>query len=237
MAAAGFWAFIGASSLILGAVIALTGRLQGRALRLTIAFGCGALVSAVAYDLFAEAVAASATGASVAAGFIAGALTYYIGDEIIERMSGGPGDKSGGGLPILLGAVLDGIPESIVLGLSLVGGKGPSIAVLVAIFISNVPESASASTKMLKGGLPAAPVILTWTLVAVASAIAAALGFGLLANAPGDIVAFVDAFAAGAILTLLADDLLPEAHGEQDKAVGLLTAAGFAVAAFLSFSA
>lgn len=236
MAAAGFWGFVGASSLILGAFIALTGRLHGRALSLTIAFGCGALVSAVAYDLFEEAVRASATGAGVAAGFVAGALAYYIGDELIDRMRGASAKKGDGGLPILLGAVLDGIPESIVLGLSLVGGTGPSLAVLVAVFISNVPESVTSSTKMLKHGRTPRWVVSVWVLVAIVSALAAAIGYGLLANAPGEVIAFFDAFAAGAILTLLATELLPEAHGESDKLVGLMTAAGFAVAALLSFS-
>jgi ZIP family zinc transporter len=237
VAAAGFWAFVGASSLILGALVALTGRLHGRGLALTIGFGVGALVSAVAYDLFEEAVRASATGASVAAGFVTGALTFYAGDELIDRMAGETDPDSGEGLPILLGAVLDGIPESIVLGLSLVGGSGPSLAVLVAIFISNVPESVAASTRMLRHGRAPAWVVWIWVLVAGASALAAAVGYGLLASAPGDVIAFFDAYAAGAILTLLADDLLPEAHGESDKLVGLMTAAGFAVAAFLSFSA
>jgi len=238
MAAAGFWGFLAASSLILGALVAITGRLQGRALALTIGFGVGALVSAVAYDLFEEAVRASATGASVAAGFVAGAVTFYVGDELIERMDRRSGkDADGGdGLPILLGAVLDGIPESIVLGLSLVGASAPSLAVLVAVFISNVPESVTASTKMLEHGRSRSWVIGIWFAVALASGLSAALGFALLANAPGDFVAFVDAFAAGAILTLLADDLLPEAHGESDKLVGLMTAAGFAVAAFLTFT-
>ncbi len=238
MAAAGFWGFIAASSLILGALIALTGKLHGRPLALTIGFGVGALVSAVAYDLFEEAVRASATGTSVAFGFVAGALTFYVGDELIERMErrSGSGGDGGDGLPILLGAVLDGIPESIVLGLSLVGAAGPSLAVLVAVFISNVPESVTASTKMLAHGRSRVWVIGIWFAVAVASGVAAALGYWLLADAPGDFVAFVDAFAAGAILTLLADDLLPEAHGESDKLVGLMTAAGFAVAAFLTFT-
>jgi ZIP family zinc transporter len=236
VAAAGFWGLVAASSLILGALIALTGRLHGRALALTIGFGVGALVSAVAYDLFEEAVNAAASGASVAAGFVAGALTYYIGDVLIARMGGDADDDGGGGLPILLGAILDGIPESIVLGLSLVGGSGPSLAVLVAVFISNVPESVTASTNMLRRGRSPSWVIGVWALVAAASGLAAAIGYGLLGSAPGDFIAFVDAFAAGAILTLLADDLLPAAHGESDKLVGLMTAAGFAVAAWLTFS-
>ncbi|MFL5778695.1 MAG: ZIP family metal transporter [Chloroflexota bacterium] len=228
-------AFLGASSLILGALIALTGRLTGRPLSLLIAFGSGALVSAVAYDLVEEAVNVSATGLWVGAGFAAGALTYFVGDELIDRLPGGQAMESGGGLAILLGAVLDGIPESIVLGLTL-GTGGPIAAILVAIFISNVPESVAGSTKMLAGGRRPRWVVGVWVSVAVVSAVAAGFGASVLADAPGDVIAFIDAFAAGAILVLLADDLLPEAHGESDKVVGLATALGFAVAAVLSFS-
>jgi len=237
VAAAGFWAFVAASSLVLGALIALSGRLKGMPLVLLIGFGCGALISALAYDLIEEAAAVSATGLSVAFGFVAGALTYYLGDKLIERMPGAGASDGGGGLPILLGAVLDGIPESIVLGLTLVGGGGPSAAILVAIFISNVPESVASSTRMLTSGRRPAWVVGVWVLVAIASALAAAIGYGLFADASGDVISFIDAFAAGAILTLLADDLLPAAHAERNPLVGLATAAGFAVAAFLSLSA
>lgn len=233
--AAGLWALVAASSLVAGALIALTDWIRGRRLRLLIGFGAGALVSAVAYDLFAEAVRVSATGVSVAAGFVGGALAFYVGDEIIDRMPGA-GKPDGGGLPILFGAILDGIPESIVLGLTLVGGGAPSLAVLVAIFVSNVPESIAASTTMREAGRSPAWIVGIWAIVALASAAAAAIGYGLLAGKSGENVALMNSFAAGAILVLLADDLLPQAHAEREKLVGLMTAAGFALAAFLSFS-
>ena len=240
MIAAGLWALFGASSLIIGALVSLTGSITGRRLNLLIAFGVGTLVSAVAYDLVEEAVHESATGASVAAGFVCGAFAYFIGDEAIDRMggggSGGSDAAASSGLSVLLGAVLDGIPESIVLGLTLVGGGTPSIAVLAAIFISNIPESVASSTDMRHANRSIGWVVGVWVLVAVVSALAAAIGYGLLSNASGDNIAFIDAFAAGAILVLIADDLLPAAHGEADKVVGLATALGFAVAAFLSFS-
>ena len=172
----------------------------------------------------------SATGLSVGFGFVAGALVYFGGAQLIKRMRGS------GGLEILLGAVLDGIPESVVLGLTLVGGGGPSVAVLVAIFISNVPEAVASSTKMLADDRKPMWVVGTWTLVAIASATAAALGYALFSNASGDVIAFIDAFAAGAILTLLASELLPSAHAERNRFVGLATAAGFAVAATLTLN-
>jgi zinc transporter, ZIP family len=230
MVVAGLWALAGASSLVLGSLVALTGWVRGRRLNLLIAFGAGTLVSAVAYDLVEEAVSASATGLSVAAGFVLGSLVYFVGDSLVDRL----GDA--GGLPILLGAVLDGIPESIVLGLTLVGGGTPSTAILAAIFISNVPEAVAASTEMRLAGRSQTWIVGVWIIVALVSALAAAIGYGAFAGSGGEVVAFMDAFAAGAILVLLADDLLPKAHGETDKVVGLATAAGFALAAGLSFA-
>ncbi|MDQ2964280.1 MAG: ZIP family zinc transporter [Chloroflexota bacterium] len=236
MLAAGVWALVAASSLVLGALLSLTNWIEGRRLRLLIAFGAGTLVSAVAYDLVEEAVHVSATGWSVGAGFVVGALAFYVGDEIIDRLPGAGGADGGGGLPILLGAVLDGIPESIVLGLTLVGGGAPSSAVLVAIFVSNVPESVASSTKMREAGRSPLWIVAIWAVVAAASAVAAAVGYGLLAGSSGDNIAFMDAFAAGAILVLLADHLLPEAHADRDKVVGVMAASGFALAAVLSFT-
>lgn len=233
--AAGLWALVAASSLVLGALLALTGWVRGRRLRLLIGFGAGALVSAVAYDLFAEAVRVSATGVSVAAGFVGGALAFYAGDELIERLPDAK-EEGSGGLPILFGAILDGIPESVVLGLTLVGGGAPNVAVLIAIFVSNVPESIAASTRMREAGRSPVWIVGIWTAVAATSAAAAAIGYGLLAGTSGENIAFMNAFAAGAILVLLADDLLPQAHAERDKLVGVMTAAGFALAAFLSFT-
>jgi zinc transporter, ZIP family len=234
--AAGLWALVAASSLVLGALLSLTDWVRGRQLRLLIGFGAGTLVSAVAYDLVEEAVHASATGVSVGSGFVLGALAFYVGAGLIDRLPGAGGTDGEGGLPILLGAVLDGIPESIVLGLTLVGGGAPSIAVLVAIFVSNVPESVASSTNMRKAGRSPIWIVGVWAVVAAVSALAAAIGYGLLSGATGEHIAFMNAFAAGAILVLLADDLLPEAHAQRERLVGLAVAAGFALAAFLSFS-
>jgi zinc transporter, ZIP family len=234
--AAGLWALVAASSLVLGALLSLTEWIEGRRLRLLIGFGAGTLVSAVAYDLVEEAVNVSATGVSVGSGFVLGALAFFVGAAAIDRLPRAGDSDGGGGLPILLGAVLDGIPESIVLGLTLVGGGAPSLAVLVAIFVSNVPESVASSTNMRKAGRSPLWIVGVWIVVAAVSAVAAALGYGLLAGASGEHVAFMNAFAAGAILVLLADDLLPEAHAQRERLVGLAVAAGFALAAFLSFS-
>jgi ZIP family zinc transporter len=244
MLEAGLWGLIGASSLVLGAVIAFAldapARLQG----LVLAFGAGILFGAVAYELVEDAVAASMIGIDVAVGFAAGAIVFYLGSVAIDRLSpSGGGDRldsrrdpRAGGLATVLGAVLDGIPESIVLGLSLVPGGGVGLPVLVAIFLSNVPESLSASEDLLAGGYSRARVVSLWLVVAFAIAAAAALGFALLDSAPLSLIVGTQAFAAGAILAMLAESMIPEAYEIGGRPVGLATALGFAVAAYLALA-
>jgi ZIP family zinc transporter len=232
MLEAGAWGLFAASSLVLGAILSFTGWIHDRPLRLVTAFGSGVLISAVAYDLVEEAVLESATGISVAAGFVVGALIFYGISSLVERWTSGDTEGTG----ILIGAALDGIPESVVLGASLLAGGGVSVAVLTAIFISNLPEGLSSSTGLTAAGHSRRRVIVAWLVVVAVSSIVAAISYGALGGAGGDVVAFMEAFAAGAILTMLADDMIPSAYVTGDKLPGLATAAGFAVAALLSFS-
>ena len=229
---AGAWGLFAASSLVLGAILSFTGWIRARPLRLVTAFGSGVLISAVAYDLVGEAVLKSATGTSVAAGFVLGSLVFYGGSSLVERWSSGRSQGTG----IFLGAALDGIPESVVLGVSLLTGGGVSVAVLAAVFISNLPEGLSSSTGLTAAGHGRGQIIGAWLVVVAISSLAAAISYGALGGAGGDVTAFMEAFAAGAILTMLADDMIPSAYLAGDKSPGLATAAGFAVAALLSFS-
>lgn len=233
MGEAAFWGLVGASSLLLGAVFAFAFRIPDRVLGLVMAFGSGVLISAVAYELVERAVAVSATGVSVALGFAGGALAFFVGDTLIERHLTGTG-----GWGILLGTVLDGLPESVVIGISLLSGEGVSVAVLVAVFLSNVPEAISATADLRGGGVARGRISLLWVAVAAASAVAAGLGYGLLGDASGETIAAIDAFAAGAILTMLADEMIPEGYERSGhrKLVGVVTAFGFGVAALLSFA-
>ena len=139
---------------------------------------------------------------------------------------------------IVLGAVLDGIPESVVIGASLLTGQTASVAVIVAVFLSNIPESISASSDLLRGGWSRWKVLLLWMIVVAASTLAAGLGYVALEGASGSWIAAIQAFAAGAILTMLADEMIPEAfeYTEHNKTVGLALAFGFALSAALSFA-
>jgi ZIP family zinc transporter len=232
MLEAGAWGLIAASSLVVGALLSFTGWIKERPLRLVTAFGAGVLISAVAYDLVEEAVRESATGTSVAAGFVLGSLIFYGIAALVERWWSGRSEGSG----ILIGAALDGIPESAVLGVSLLAGGGVSVAVLAAIFISNLPEGLSSSTGLTAAGHGRGQIIAAWLVIVVLSGVVAAISYGALGGAGGDVIAFIEAFAAGAILTMLADDMIPGAYVAGDKLPGVATAAGFAVAALLSFS-
>jgi zinc transporter, ZIP family len=242
---AAFWGALGASALLIGAIVTFVADVPKRIQGLILAFGAGTLIGAVAYELFEEAVQLSVAGIDVAIGFGLGALVFYLGSLAIDRMSGeSPGgqdaiasrrDPRTSGLALVLGAVLDGVPESVVLGLSLLGGEGVGIAVLAAVFISNVPEGLSASEDLAAAGLQRMRIIGLWVLVVGVSAFAAAFGFGVLGKMGPHVVVLLDSFAAGAILAMLSESMIPEAYEEGGRAVGLATTFGFAVAAALSF--
>jgi zinc transporter, ZIP family len=230
------WGAFGGAALIVGALAGLWLPMSPRLVGVVMAVGAGVLISAVAFDLVEEAVETAHGERGVALGLAAGALTFFAGDWWIDRMGGadrktmeGP-QEAGSGPAIVLGAVLDGIPESIVLGLTLVGGGEVSVAFLAAVFISNLPEGLAASTGLRASGWSTGRIVALWTGVALVSGLAALAGFGLFDTAPAGTVAFVLAFAGGAVLTMLADTMMPEAFDKAGPLVGLFTTAGFAVA-------
>jgi len=226
---------LAASSLLIGAFIAFGVRVSSRTLGLVMAFGVGVLIGAVAFDLVADAVDISG-GAGIVVGLLAGAAVFFAGDWFIDRAGGkdrksATGEQaSGNPMAIVLGAVLDGIPESVVLGLSLLTGDGLSVAVLVAVFLSNLPESMAATTGLVKAGYPRSRVTLMWVAIVVVSGLAAGFGFLFLDHAEPRLLAAVNAFAAGAILTMVADTMAPEAYERAGPLSGIATTIGFTVA-------
>jgi zinc transporter, ZIP family len=233
-----FWGLFGASSLVLGGVIGIWIPLSRQVRGLIMGFGAGTLISAVAYELVDDAFAAADGFAIVAAGLFAGAATFFVGDVVIDRM-GGEGRKrsdakqaatGGAALAIVLGIVLDGIPESLVIGLTLLGGGGVSVAMIVAVFLSNLPEAIAATTGLAKSGWTRGRIFLLWGLVTLVSGLSALAGYVLFDGASAQWTAFVLAYAGGAILTMLADTMMPEAFERSGKLTGLATTFGFAVA-------
>jgi zinc transporter, ZIP family len=230
------WGLLAGSSLILGGLLALRFPIRERLLGLIMAFGAGVLISAVAYELVAEAYETAAGSGSLALGLSAGALTFFVGDLLVDRM-GGEGRKkmrrtaeAGSALAIVLGIILDGIPESAVIGLSLLEGAGVSVAVIAAVFLSNLPEAIAATTGLVAGGWTRGRIMGLWTLVALVSGLASLLGYTVFDSAGPEALAFVLAFAGGAILTMLADTMMPEAFEHGGKLVGLVTTLGFGLA-------
>lgn len=246
MLEAALWGLVGASSLLIGAAAGIRARISEPAIGLILAFGAGTLISAVAFELTEEAYRTG--GADVVAlGLAAGALAYFAGAVAVSR-GGGGGRMSASGRTdadapgaLLLGAVLDGIPESAVIGISLLGGGAVGVPVLAAVFLSNLPESLSSSSGMRDQGVGTRRILSIWALVCLASALAAGAGFALLDGASGNATGLLQAFAGGAVLTMLADTMIPEAYNQQPatsrlrrSAIGLLTVLGFALAYLLS---
>ena len=239
MREAAFWGLVTASSLWVGAALALL-RLGDRWIGLAMAFGAGALIAAVAYELVLDAVEANVLLAGL--GFAVGALAFYVGDWLIDRRGGhgrksmsGEDQLSGKANAIVLGTVLDGIPESFVLGASLAQDGSIAAAVVVGVFVSNVPEALSGTTGLARAGWTQGRIFGMWSAVVGVSVASAALGWGLLDLLGPDGGAFTTAFAAGAVLVMLADTLMPEAFDLGGREVGLLTALGFALGFVLAY--
>jgi ZIP family zinc transporter len=228
MAAALGWGALAASSLVIGALLGLARRWPDRLVGLVLSFGAGALISAVSFDLAQEGARIGGPGA-LGVGLAAGAITYYTAARALER---GGGDDAGPALA--LGAFLDGIPEQMVLGLGLAAGEGVGFGLLAAIFVSNLPEAIGSASAMRAAGKRPAAVRRLWVLIAIGCTLATVAGYGLADMTGGDLQAAIDGFAAGALLVLLVDSMIPEATSKAGRAGGLVTVLGFAVAAALS---
>jgi ZIP family zinc transporter len=236
MAEAFFWGLLAASTLVLGAGIALRFHISARAIGLVMGFGGGVLISAVAFDLVEEALGTAAGHGSTILGIFAGCGVFFGGDLLIDRAGGAhrksvarpESDESA--LAIVLGTVLDGIPESLVIGLTVSRSGTVGAAYLAAVLISNVPEALSSTSGLAAGGWRSGRILGMWTLIALVSGLASLVGYVAFNHAPADVVAFTLAFAGGAILTMLADTMMPEAYEHGGKLVGVVTTIGFTVA-------
>jgi zinc transporter, ZIP family len=238
MVAAFGWGALGAAALLLGALIAYQLAPGRIVIAVVMALGSGLLIGSVSFELIDEALK-TRTVAWVALLVLAGAAVFTVGDWLLTRRGGGERKDSTGAqaegspLAIVLGSVLDGIPESFVLGLTVLQG-GVSVSLLAGVALSNLPEGMSSSSGLKAAGWPQRRVVLMWSAVIVVSAVSAAAGYLLLDPASGRTGALVQAFAAGALLAMLADTLLPEAYKVEGVLTGPLVVVGFAVSIALS---
>jgi zinc transporter, ZIP family len=243
---AGLWGLLGGGALVIGALIAWFAPVPRKVVASVMAFGSGVLISAVAFDLMEEAARTGGLAAT-ASGFLGGAVVYLAANLALARhgarhrkRSGdqqpSESQQAGSGMAIAIGALLDGVPESVVLGLGLVGGGSVSLSVLAAVFISNVPEGLSSAAGMKRNGRSARYVFGVWGGIAVISGLSALLGYAALGGASPEAVAVITAVAAGAILTMIADTMIPEAFEDTHAWTGLITTVGFLTAFAISLA-
>jgi ZIP family zinc transporter len=237
---AGWWGLVAGAALVVGAAAAWLVDVPTRVVAWIMSFGAGVLISALAFDLIDEA---ERTGGMIATalGFLGGAIAYVAANSALACYGAQHRKRShdrqpteeqakGSGAAIAIGALLDGVPESVVLGVSLLGGTGVGIPMLAAVFISNVPEGLSSAAGMKQAGRSARYVFGVWGGIAVISGVAALLGYLTLDGASPFLVAVITAVAAGAILALIADTMVPEAFEQTHILTGLITAVGFLTA-------
>ncbi|MEU1689424.1 ZIP family zinc transporter [Micromonospora sp. NPDC005707] len=241
---AGFWGLLAGSALLIGAAVGFFARVPRRVIASVMAFGAGVLLSAVSFELIAEAHQQGGLR-PVAIGSTCGALAYTGANILLARRGARHRKRSGdeqpteqeqpgSGSAIAVGALLDGVPESVVIGASLLAGGPVSLVTVLAVFLSNVPEGLSSAAGMRQAGRTRRYVFLLWTAIALVSGVAALAGYTLLGGAPPAVLAGITALAAGAILAMITDTMVPEAYEDAHLLVGLITVLGFLVAFALS---
>ncbi len=213
---------------MLGALLALARDWPKQVVGLVLGFGAGALISAVSFELAQEG-AKEAGGGWLAIGLALGAATYYVLDGQVGKIGGGSA-----GTALALGAFLDGIPEQAVLGIGIATGEGVSVGLLAAIFVSNLPEAIGSASAMRSAGRRPRQILELWGGVALICTLASVVGYGIADAASGELKGVINGFAAGALIVMLVDSMIPEAREQAGRATGLLTTLGFAVAAGLS---
>jgi len=203
------------------------------------AFGAGVLISAVAYEMVFEAVSLGKGSGAAGVGLLVGAFTFFFADMLIGKIGGSDRKSIGAAhpsklvIPMVLAIILDGIPESMVIGLGILEHGTVSLAMLIAVFISNLPEAVAATTGMRSGGWSRGKILLLWLVIAVVCALASVAGYALLGDLSPLWLSFVHAFAGGAILMMLANTMIPEAYEHGGKLAGVFTVLGFAVSVWV----
>ena len=229
------WGILATSSLILGGLIASRFSLSKRTIGIIMAFGAGTLLSAVSYELIFEAVKLARGSGFPAFGLFAGALTFYFSERLIVKLGARnhmkieASKESSLVIPMVLAIILDGVPESIVIGLGIFEAGTVSLAMLVAVFISNLPEAIAGTTGMRAGGWSKAKIIFLWIIIALICAFATICGYSLFSGVSEQWLSFIQAFAGGAILIMLANSMIPESYEHGGKLTGIFTVLGFFV--------
>jgi ZIP family zinc transporter len=233
------WGAFSSAALYIGQALAGPMARRNRATGLIMGFGAGTLISAIAYELIPASNLENSLGTFVAV--LVGALAYYVGDRLVDKGGGGnrqdidAADQDGSGAAMFIGALLDGVPEAFILGITLKGGGGISVAFVTAIFVSNIPQGIAGTSALKAAGYTDRHVFRMWTGLLIATAITAAIGYVVADRVPHGGL-YAEGFAAGAVLTMLADSMMPEAFEHGGKTVGLITVVGYLIGAALTFA-
>lgn len=242
---AGLWGWLAGGALLIGAAIGYFFKIPTRIIAAIMAFGSGVLISALSFELMDEAYKQGGFTAT-AVGFVIGAAVYTLANQLLAKHGAKHRKRSGqqqakeaqssenGGAAIAIGALLDGIPESIVIGLSMLGGSKVSLVAVIAIFLSNIPEGMSSAAGMKKAGRSKTYIFGIWCGITLISGIAAITGYGLFSGFSNEVIAATTAIAAGAILAMIADTMIPEAFETAHDWTGLITVLGFLTAFMLT---
>ncbi len=238
---AGLWGLLSGSALLIGALIGYYIKVPQKTIALIMGFGAGVLISALSFELMDEAFDKSGF-LPTSIGFITGGVIYTLANYTLskkgakhrKRSEQQPSEKEESGIALAVGALLDGIPEAIAIGLSMIEGGIVSIATVAAIFLSNIPEGLSSSAGMKKSGRSKTFIFGTWVIIATVTAIGAIAGYSIFSNLSDSVISFTLAIAAGAILTMLADTMIPEAFDKGHNWVGIITVIGFLTAFILT---
>lgn len=236
---AALWALLGGSALLIGALVAVLVTLSERVIGMLLGFAAGVLISAVSADLATEAIEEGGP-ITLAVGLAAGSVVFFIGAWLIDRAGGGDRlcttvereDRKAS--TIVFGSVLDGVPEALAIGISLLAGGMVGLPLVAAVFLSNLPESMAATTSMRKAKHSIAYIFGSWGVVVLTSSVASAAGYVVVGVVVPGAIGLIHAFAAGAVLTMVAHTVLPEAFDHGGRATSLFTTLGFAGAFILS---